>query len=325
MYVRTLARRAFTLILGTLPLGVTAQAVAADYPAGPIRVVVAFGPGGIADTIARLGGQKLNEKFGQPIVTDNRPGAGGAVGAKLVAGANPTGYTLLVTTAAVAVNAAASAEAVDPRSQLVPIAVGASAPTIIAAHRSATAKTLMDLVKSAKGGRFTFSTAGIGTTEHLASEYIFRAVQGVEGTHVPYQGGAAPVTALMSQQVDLTTTSVPTALPFIKQGAIRVLAMVARKRHPLLPDVPTIAEAGLPNIENSSWVAFFAPARTPAAAVQTLNAAINDAMRQQDVRDRLSGLGFDQVSMTQPQFADYIRSEVEKWATVIKSTGINPN
>lgn len=302
-----------------------AQGSGQAYPTKPVRVVVAFGPGGIADTIGRLVGQKLNDRFGQPLVVDNRPGAAGTVAAKLVAAATPDGYTLLVITAAIAVNASASKDAVDPRSQLTPIAIAASAPTIFAVHRSATAKNLMDYVRSAKGGRVTYSTAGVGTTEHLTSEYIFRSVSGLEATHVPYPGGVAPVAAVVGQQVDMTTTTVPTAFPFIKQGALRVLAVASRKRVPLLPDVPTLAEAGLPDFENASWIAFFAPAKTPAAVVRSLNAEINGALGQPDVRERLAALGFDAHKSSQEAFAEYVKSEVAKWTRVIKATGITLN
>lgn len=296
-----------------------------SYPNKPLRLVVAFGPGGIADTIGRLVAQKLNDRFGQPIVVDNRAGAGGIVGAKLVAAAAPDGYTLLVITAAIAVNAVASKDAVDPRSELTPIALAASAPTIFAVHRSVTAKNLMEYVRSVKGGRFTYSTAGVGTTEHLTSEYVFKVVTGLDATHVPFQGGIAPVAAVIGQQVDMTTTTVPTAFQFIKDGRLRVLAVASHKRIPALPDVPTLAEAGFPDFENASWIAFFAPARAPAAVVRTLNAEINNALRQPDVRERLAMLGFDPQLSSQAGFADYVKSEVAKWAQVVKATGITSN
>jgi tripartite-type tricarboxylate transporter receptor subunit TctC len=298
---------------------------AQDYPARPVRMVIAFGPGGIADTIGRLVGQKLNDRFGQPFIGDNRPGAGGAIAARLVAGATPDGHTLLVTTTAVAVNATAVKDAVDPRSQLTPIAIAATAPTIFVVHRSVAAKSLLDYVRNVKKGRFNYGTAGVGTTEHLTSEYLFRAVPGLEPTHVPYQGGAAPVTAVVAQQVDLATTTIPTAFNFIKQGTLQVVAIASHKRVPALPDVPTLAESGFADFENASWIAFFAPAKSPAAAVRLLNQEINNALRQPDVTARLTALGFDIQTRSQPDFAAYVKSEVEKWRRVIQATGINPN
>lgn len=296
-----------------------------DYPVKPVRMVIAFGPGGIADTIGRLVGQKLSDRFGQPVIGDNRPGAGGALAAKLVAGATPDGYTLLVTTTAIAVNATAVKDAVDPRTQLVPIAIAATAPTIFVVHRSVTAKSLLEYVRTTKKGRFNYGTAGVGTTEHLTSEYLFKGVPGLEPTHVPYQGGAAPVTAVVAQQVDMSTTTIPTAFNFIKQGALRVLAVASHKRVPALPGVPTLAEAGFADFENASWIAFFAPAKSPAAAVRILNAEINNALRQQDVTARLTTLGFDIQTRAQPDFAAYVGSEVDKWMKVIRATGISPH
>ena len=317
----TIFSAALCVFLTLLATPSTAQ----HYPSKPIRVVIAFGPGGIADTIGRLVGQKLNDRFGQPVIGDNRPGAGGAVAAKLVAGATPDGYTLLVTTTAIAVNASAIKDAVDPRTQLIPIAIAATAPTIFVVHRSVAAKSLLDYLRTTKKGRFVYGTAGVGTTEHLTSEFIFKAVPGLEATHVPYQGGAAPVAAVAGQQVDMATTTIPTASTFIKQGTLRVLAVASHKRVPALPEVPTLAEAGFPDFENASWIAFFAPAKAPPAIVQTLNAEISNALRQPDVRERLTALGFDIQTRSQPDFAAYVKSEVEKWVQVIKATGINPN
>jgi len=326
MNIESRAMRCLLYVLTACLAVVSAHAAhAQDYPARPVRMVIAFGPGGIADTIGRLVGQKLNDRFGQPFVGDNRPGAGGAIAARLVASAAPDGHTLLVTTTAVAVNATAVKDAVDPRSQLTPIAIAATAPTIFVVHRSVAAKSLLDYVRNVKKGRFNYGTAGVGTTEHLTSEYLFRAVPGLEPTHVPYQGGAAPVTAVVAQQVDLATTTIPTAFNFIKQGALRVLAIASHKRVATLPDVPTLAESGFADFENASWIAFFAPAKSPAAAVRLLNREINDALRQPDVTARLTALGFDIQTRSQPDFAAYVGSEVEKWRRVIQATGINPN
>ncbi len=310
---------------GLLLLCAAPVAVAQTYPSRPVRVVVAFGPGGIADTIARLVGQKLGERFEQPVVVDNRAGAGGTVGARLVAVAMPDGYTLLVVTAAVAVNASVAKDAVDPHKDLVPVALAATAPTVFVVNRTVTAKTLMDYVRNAKGGRFTYSTAGIGTTEHLASDYVFRVVSGLDPTHVPFQGGLAPVTAVLGQQVDMTVTTVPTAFQFIKQGALRALATASLKRVSVLPDVPTLAEAGFPEFENASWIGFFAPAKTSPVVVRMLNAEINKVLRQSDVRERLATIGFDPHTGSDAEFAGFVRTEVAKWSRVVKATGFSVN
>jgi tripartite-type tricarboxylate transporter receptor subunit TctC len=309
-------------IAALLPGPVSAQQ---PFPAKPIRFVVAFAPGGIADTIARTIGQKLTDRVGQPIVVENRSGAGGALGAKLVAAAQPDGYTLLVTTTAIAVNASASKGAVDPVVQLTPVALAASTPTIFAVHGSVKAKNLMEYVRGVKGSRFTYSSAGIGTTQHLTGEYLFRAVPGLEATHVPFQGGTPVNTAVVAQQVDMASTTLPTAFAYIRQGAMRVLAVASHTRMRLLPEVQTLAESGFPDFEDRSWIAFFAPANTPAAIVQLLNSEINQALRQPDVTERLSTIGLDPQALSQGEFAEYVRNEVAKWGEIIKTTGITPN
>ena len=310
----------FAICIALGATGAWAQA----FPNRPIHLVVAFSPGGIADTIARTVGQKMSEKVGQPVVVENRSGAGGIVGAKYVAAAAPDGYVLLVTTTSLAINAN-SKEGVNPVAQLTPIAIAASTPTIFAVHGSVAARDLMDFVRNVKGGRFTFASAGIGSAEHLAGEYVFRSVPGLEATHVPFQGGAPVNTAIVSQQVDLASTTLPTALAFIRQQTMRVLGVASQKRMAQLPNVPTLGESGFPDFENASWIAFFAPTRLPEPVARLLNAEINAALGQADVRERLSAIGLETRTMTQPEFAEYIKAEVGKWAQVIKSTGITPN
>jgi tripartite-type tricarboxylate transporter receptor subunit TctC len=316
--MRWLAALAACLIAGSA----SAQS---SFPSKPVRFIVAFSPGGIADTIARSVGQKVSERIGQPVVVENRGGAGGALAARAVAQAQPDGYTLLVTTTAIAVNAAASKDAVDPLAQLVPVAIGASTPTIFAVHGSVKAKDLMEFVRGTKGGRFTYSSAGIGTTQHLTGEYVFRAVPGLDPTHVPFQGGSPVNTAVVAGQVDVASTTLPTASAYIRQGTMRAIAVAAHARMPLLPDVPTLAESGFPDFEDRSWIAFFAPAGTPASAVAVLNDEINAALRRPDVRERLTTLGLDPQTMSPAEFAGYVKSEIAKWAKIIEATGIKPD
>lgn len=309
------------LLAMALPQAALAQP---SYPNKAIRLVIAFGPGGVADTIGRLVGQKLNERFGQPVVVDNRPGAGGIVAAKLVAEAPADGYTLLVITSAVAINAVTSKEGVDPRHRLTPIALAASALTVLATHNSVTTRNLLEYVRNAKAGRFSYSTAGVGTAEHLTSEYIFK-MAGLDATHVPFPGGLAAVTAVLGKHVEIVTTPVPSAWPFIKDGRLRAAAVASHTRIPLLPDVPTLGETGFTNFENATWVAVFAPPNLREGLVQTLNSEINNALVTADVRDRLTTLGFDQKRASQGDFANYIKDEMEKWSRVVKTTGITLN
>jgi tripartite-type tricarboxylate transporter receptor subunit TctC len=309
--------------LAALALAAPAAAQQA-FPSRPIRFAVAFAPGGIADTIARSVAQKMSDRVGQPVVVETRAGAGGMVAAKFVAGLPADGYTLLVTTTAIAVNAS-SKEGLDPATQLTPVAIAASTPTIIVVHSSVGAKDLMDYVRNVKGGRFNFSSAGLGTAEHLTGEYLFRSVPGLQATHIPFQGGAPVNSAVVSQQVDMASTTLPTALAFVKQRTMRVIAVASHTRMPMLPDVPTVAESGFPDFENRSWIAFFAPAKLPDDIAKTLNAEINHALEQPDVRERLTTVALDPQTMSQTEFATYVRKEVAKWAQVIKATGISPN
>ena len=241
------------LLVVACMLGTAVPCWGQAFPNRPIRLIVAFAPGGIADTIGRSVAQKMSEKLGQPVVVENRAGAGGLVAAKYVATAPPDGYTLLVTTTALAITANAP-EGVNPVTELVPVAMAASTPTIFAVHGSVRSKDLMDFVRNEKAGRFTFATAGVGSAEHLAAEYVFHSVPGLEPIHIPYQGGAPVNTAIVSQQVDLGSTTFPTAIAFIGQKTIRVLAVASQKRMSLLPDVPTLAESGFPSFESASWI-----------------------------------------------------------------------
>ncbi len=303
----------------------TASAHAQAYPARPVRIVVAFAPGGIADTIARGVGQKLAERYAQTVVIDNRPGAGGILASRIVTHATPDGYTLLVHTSAAAINVSMAKEFVHPVTELTPLANAASTPTIIVAHRSAAANGLMDFVRGAKSGRFTYSTAGVGTSQHLAGEYLFKAAPGLQATHIAYAGGSTPITALLGQQIDLSITTVPTALTQIKAGNLRAYAAVARKRIALLPDVPTTAEAGFADFEDRSWIAYFAPPKLAPAMAVRLNADINNVLATAEVKDRLAAIGLDAQVSTQPEFAEYLAGEVAKWAKVVKAIGLSPN
>ena len=317
-------RRVMRVALCALLMAGAAQAWAQAFPSRPVHFAVAFSPGGIADTIARAVGQKMSERIGQPVVVETKSGAGGLVGAKYVAAQAPDGYTLLVTTTSLAINAHGK-EGVNPVTQLTPVAIAASTPTIFAVNGEVAAKDLMDFVRNVKGGRFTFASAGIGSAEHLAGEYIFRAVPGLEATHVPFQGGAPVNTAILSKQVDVASTTLPTALAYVRGQTMRVLAVASQTRMAQLPQVPTLAEAGFPNYESASWIAFFAPAKLPESIAQQLNAEINAALGQADVRERLTTIGLEPRTMTQPQFAEYMKAEVAKWGDVIKKTGITPN
>jgi tripartite-type tricarboxylate transporter receptor subunit TctC len=285
----------------------------ADYPSRQVRVIVAFAPGGIADVVARLVGQKLGEKFGQTFVIENRGGAGGTLGAKVVSSAPSDGYTLLVTTSALAINAVAMKNSVDPRTQLTPIAVVAVAPMIFVTTKDVTAPDLMTYVRDVKKGRFTYSTAGVGTAEHLTSEYIYKTTPGLDATHVPFSGGLEAVNAVIGRTVDLATATVPSALSLMRSGDLHLLAVTSHKRLDSLPNVPTLKEAG------------FGPRGMPEPVVEKLNAEINAALAQPDVRKKLGDLGFVAQPESQKAFTDSLTAEVASWGNIVKTIGFSPN
>lgn len=321
-------RRAFArCIIGLAAMIAAAAPVSAKsgFPNRPVRIIVAFAPGGITDIIARLVGQKLNDATGESFVVENRGGASGALGAKIVSDAAPDGYTLLVTTTAVAINATVVKGAVDPRTQLTPIAIAATAPMIFAVNHSVTSPNLMDYVRRVKKGRVTFSSSGIGTAEDLTAEYIFKAVPGINATSVPYSGGADVLNAVLGNQVDLAATTVPPALPFLKGGSLRVLASASHRRLAMLPDVPTLGELGFPDLENPSWIAFFGPPNLPGDIAGKLNSMINKALVRPDVTARLTALGFLLQPQGQAETVTAMKQEAAKWKEMVEKTGFNPN
>jgi tripartite-type tricarboxylate transporter receptor subunit TctC len=289
----------------------------AQYPNRTIRIVVGFAPGGIADIIARLVGEQLTSRYGQTVVIDNKGGAAGALGAQLVASSDADGYTLLVTTTAVAINSAASASATNPSNDLTPIAMVASSPTIFAVSKSELAN---DLGSYLKGRRtLSYATSGAGTTEHLTAAFVFNRVAGLSATHVPYRSGSEVTSSAIGGHVDLAVTAIPAAASFIKDKALKVLAVAARKRLVLVPDAPTLAEAGLTDVENASWIAVFAPRGLPASIADGLNEAINQSLPK--IEERLTTLGFNSMPMSRTGFNKYIDEEMKKWHAIIKETG----
>jgi tripartite-type tricarboxylate transporter receptor subunit TctC len=300
-----------------------ATAIAQQYPTKPVRVVVAFAPGGFADGVARLIGQKMSEGLGQPVVIDNRGGAGGNIATKLVAGAPSDGYTLLVNTAAISINASLYKNpGFDIYKDFVPVALTGSTPGLFAVHASNSASSLQDLIRSAKGRTITYATAGVGSSSHLAGDYLLRALAGLNATHVPYQGGAPATAAALANQVEVLSLSMPPVVPHIKAGRLKGLAISSLKRVPALQEVPTVTEAGFPGFEERSWVGYFAPAKTGPLVVRKLNGEINKALGMADVRTRLDALGLEPQPVSPAEFATYVKAEIAKWAKIVKTTGI---
>jgi len=320
-------RHAIAALAGTVAVIASVQVSAQDapYPSKPIRIVVAFAPGGVADTVARVVGQRLSERLGQGVVVENRGGAGGNVASKAVGAAAADGYTLLAHTAAVAVNSALGPQTgYDPLAELGPVALAASTPTIIVGNAASPARDLREFVQGAKGKRASYSSAGVGTSPHLTADYVLRVLSGLDAVHVPYQGGPLAITAVIAGQVDLVSTSMPPALPHVRQGKLRALAVADARRTPALPDVPTLAELGIANFEDVGWIAFLAPLRTPEGIVSRLNQEIRDTLQQPDVRERLTNAGFEPQQRTVAEFATYLRSETAKWTQVVKAIDFKP-
>lgn len=306
-----------------LTAGFTHGAAAqSTYPDRPVRVVVAFAPGGITDIIARLLSEKLSAGMGQNFYVDNKGGAAGAIGAKFVSTSEPDGYTLLVTTTALAIRAAALPSEVDPRTQLTPIALLASAPTLFAVKAPTSAENLMDFVRARSGGQLTYSSAGTGTTEHLTAAYVFKQVPGLAAIHIPFRSGGEAVNAVLGGHVDVAVTPSASGLALIQEKKLQPLAVASHKRVAMFPDVPTLAEAGLSDVENASWIALFAPPHLPGPVAQQLSLHVQQVMQQPELRKRLLEMGFDFPQISQPDLVHYMGQEVVKWSTILKATGI---
>ncbi|MBI2224756.1 MAG: tripartite tricarboxylate transporter substrate binding protein [Betaproteobacteria bacterium] len=300
-----------------------APAHAQTYPAKSIRIVVPFAPGGGADIIARILGQKMTDSWGQQVVVDNRAGASGNIGAEIVAKAAPDGHTLLMASSALAINPSVYRSVpYDPIKDFAPITQPALLPNILVVHSSVPVKTVRDLIALAKSrpGQLAYASAGAGTGTHLAAE-MFKLQAGVDMVHVPYKGGGAVISDLLGGQVALTFATLPSVMPYVKAGRLRALAMTTTKRWPGLPTVPTIAESGFPGFEISTWIGLLAPAGTPKDVVGKLHGEVTRILKLPDVRERFDSLGMEPVGDSPEQFARYIRSELAKYAKVVRQSG----
>jgi tripartite-type tricarboxylate transporter receptor subunit TctC len=304
-----------------LALAPASPSLAQNYPARPIRVIVAFAPGGPVDVVARLVAERLPEILGASVVVENRPSSTGNLGAQVVAKAAPDGYTILATSSAFAVNVSLSPNAGYDPGDFAPIIQAATQPNVIVVNADFPAKTLAELLDKAKTMKLAYASPGAGTTPHLTGEHLFRAIAKVDVVHIPYKGAGPAAAAVAAGEPPIGSLAVTAPLPFIRSGRLRALAVSSATRLRLLPDVPTFAELGYPEIEEYTWVGFFAPAGTPPEVVQKVNAAINRVLQMPEIRERLETLTFEPIGGSSQQFADYVRSEVAKWAVVVKETG----
>jgi len=318
-------RRAALSLAATLAILAPHAARAADaYPAKPVRFVVAFPPGGGTDIIARAIAQKLAERIAQQVVVDNRPGAGGNIGTDIVAKSAPDGYTMLMGSAGpLAINASLFGKMpFDPIKDLAPVTLAASTPNVLVVHPSLRVATVKELIALAKArpGEINFASSGHGTPAHLAGE-LFNSMAGVKMVHVPYKGAAPALADLLGGQVQLMFSTMPPALPHVKDGKLRALAVTSAKRSPAAPDIPTLDEIALPGFEANTWHGVVVPAGTPATIVARLNREIVAILHLPDVVERFSSQGAEALGSTPEEFAAYIRSETLKWAKVVRDSG----
>ena len=321
-----MTRRCAALSLtATLAILAPHAAAAADaYPAKPVRFVVAFPPGGGTDIIARSIAQKLAERIAQQVVVDNRPGAGGNIGTDMVAKSAPDGYTLLMGSAGpLAINASLFGKMpFDPIKDLAPVTLAASTPNVLVVHPALRAATLKELIALAKArpGEINFASSGHGTPAHLAGE-LFNLMAGVKMVHVPYKGAAPALADLLGGQVQIMFSTMPPALPHVRDGKLRALAVTSAKRSPAAPELPTVDETALPGFEANTWHGVVVPAGTPGAIVARLNREIVAILRLPDVVERFSSQGAEALGSTPEEFAAYIKSETLKWAKVVRDSG----
>ena len=317
---RRAAIGAIALAAATLSLGAAAQA----YPTKPITIVVPFSAGGTTDILARIVGQGLTAELGQSVVVDNKPGAGGNIGATLAAKAPADGYTLFMGTVGThAINQALYKKMpFDPVKDFAPLSRVATVPNLLVAHPSQPFKTVKEMMAYAKAnpGKLNFGSSGSGSSIHLSGE-LFKSMTRLDMVHVPYKGSAPAITDLLGNQIAIMFDNMPSAIQHVRSGKLRPIAVTTAKRSPELPDVPTVAEAGVPGYEATSWFGLFVPAKTPADIQQKLHAAIAKVLKDPAVIKKINDQGGEVVIDTQEGFAKFIDAEAKKWGKVVKDSG----
>lgn len=314
------------ILLCAAVLLATVPAAAQNYPTRPIRIIVPFAPSGGADITARILADGLGQVLGQTVVVDNRSGAASILGTDIVSKATPDGYTLLISTISLAFNAALYKKLpYDTLRDLIPISLVTDQPNILVAHPSLSAKSFKEFVALARAqpGKLTYGSAGTGTGTHLAMELLLMS-QKIDLVHVPYKGAGPVLTALLSNEISAFLSTFASALPHVKSGRLRGYAVTSAKRAETLPDVPTVAESGVPGYEYSTWYGLLAPTGTPRAIIDKLNQATISVLNSSATRERYLSQGLAPIPSTSAHFAGYLRSETEKWTQVVRAANIPP-
>jgi len=314
-----------SVLLGTLIAA--APSFAQSWPSKPIRYVVPFAAGaGVLDIMSRIVAQHLTEKLGQQVVVDNKPGAGGNVGADIAAKAAPDGYTMLMANTALTVSPFLYANMTfDPLTDLVPVTMVNSAPLMLVVHPSVPANSVKEFLAYAKAnpGKLNYGSGGVGTTPFLAAE-LLKSMTGIDAVHVPYRGGAPALADLVAGQLAFMIENVPGTLPLVKDGKLRALAISSRKRSPLVPDLPTMEEAGVPGYEMVGWNGVFIPKGTPDDIAGKLHAALVTVLGSTAVKEQMAGLGAEAIGNPQGEFAAFVKAESARWGAIIREKGIKP-
>jgi len=317
-------KRLILLTAAVLVAALATGAMAQSYPSKPIRMIAPYPPGGATDILARLIAQGLTESLGQPVIVENKAGANGQIGHDFVAKAAPDGYTLVLGNSAVLAVSVSMYDKLpfDPLKDYAPITLAAQGPLVFEINAAIPANSMQEFLAWAKqrGGKVNAGLAGVGAMHHLVTEMV-KLQAGVQWTNVPYKGSAPMVLDLVGGQVDVGVDNIPSSLQLIRTGKLRALAVTSEQRTPLLPDVPTMAQAGVPGVVAAAWHGVLAPAGTPPEIVNRLNAEIVKILRSPETVAKLAGLGLDPVGSDPKTFADFIASENVKWAKVVKASG----
>jgi tripartite-type tricarboxylate transporter receptor subunit TctC len=308
----------------TAPSILLSRALGADWPAKPVRVVVPFTPGGSTDITARLVSNRLQEVWGQSVVVENKPGAGGNIAADMVAHSDPDGYTIFISGPGMATNQFLYPQlSFDSVADFAPVTMLITQPNLMCVPNSSPAKSVQEFIAYCheNRGKVSYASSGNGTTLHLSGE-LFKRLAKVEMTHIPYRGGALAINDLIPGRVDVIFDNVPTVVQHVRGGHLRGLAVTTKERIAILPDMPTIAESGVPGFDVSSWFGFFVPARTPPDVIARINADTNAALAYAPVKSRFEELGANPKGSTQAELAAFLKSEIDKWGPVIQEAKI---